>query len=128
MLLFRPWSRPQVSSFFTSHHDSFNRRQSFQTLDYYQYSQTPDSSLSIQAFSCWNSSLERQTSQTEAYYQCLQPYSHRKYSEPPAYQSSQAPSSTQHLVSETAACYARRDRYTPSLQIPERLSEHQCRM
>uniref|UniRef100_A0A3B4TUH8 DNA-directed DNA polymerase n=2 Tax=Seriola dumerili TaxID=41447 RepID=A0A3B4TUH8_SERDU len=123
--------RPQVSSFSTSHHDSSNMGQSSQTPAYYQYSQTPESSLSSQtsscSSSCWDSSLQRQTSQSEAYYQCLQTYSHRKCSEPPAYQSSQSLSFWQHEVSEMAACVSYRDKYTLSLQIPERLPEYQCR-
>ncbi|XP_018560666.1 DNA polymerase nu isoform X2 [Lates calcarifer] len=123
----RPWSRPQVSSFSTSHHSSSNEQQSSQTSAYYQYSQTLDSSLSSPASSCWDSSFQRQTSQMEAYYQRSQTYSHRKYSQPPAYQSSQAPSFTQCEASEVAACYSLRDRFTLALQIPERPSEHQCR-
>ncbi|XP_070786310.1 DNA polymerase nu [Enoplosus armatus] len=79
----RPWSRPQVSSFSPSYHDLSNQWQSSQTSAYYQSSQTPDCSLSSQASSC-------STSCWEAYYQCSQIYSHRKYSVPPAYQTSQA--------------------------------------
>ncbi|XP_044039519.1 uncharacterized protein LOC122870015 isoform X1 [Siniperca chuatsi] len=123
----RTWSRPQVSS---SYHDSTNQWQSSQTSACYQFSQTPDCSLSSQASSCssscWDSSLQRQASQTEAYYQYSQIYSHRNYSEPPAYQTSQAQSFTQHEVSETAASFSHRDRYTPSLQIPESLCERQA--
>ncbi|XP_051799579.1 uncharacterized protein LOC127532282 [Acanthochromis polyacanthus] len=123
----RPWSRPQVSSFSASHHNSSNERQSSQTS--YQYSQTPDSLLSSQASSCssscWDSSLQRQTCQTEAYYQRSQTYSHRKCSEPPACQSSQVPSFSQHEIPETAASFCQRDRYTLSTQTPERPSEHQ---
>ncbi|XP_034757074.1 DNA polymerase nu isoform X2 [Etheostoma cragini] len=48
----------------------------------------------------------------------------RKYSEPPACQSSQALSFTQH--EETAASLSNRDRYTLSLQIPKKRYEHQA--
>ncbi|XP_032399977.1 DNA polymerase nu isoform X2 [Etheostoma spectabile] len=48
----------------------------------------------------------------------------RKYSEPPACQSSQALSFTQQ--EETAASLSNRDRYTLSLQIPKTLYEHQA--
>lgn len=127
---FRPWSRPQVSSFSTSYHDSFNQWQSWQTSACYQSSQTPDCSLSSQASSCssscWDSSLQREASQTEAYYQCSQIYSHRKYSEPPAYQSNQTQSFTQHGMTETSASFSHRDRYTLSLQIPQSPFEHQA--
>ncbi|KAG7241560.1 hypothetical protein INR49_025480, partial [Caranx melampygus] len=124
------WSRPQVSSFSTSHHDLSIEGQSSQTSACYQHLQTPESSLSSQAsscYSCWDPSLQRQTSQTEAYYQCSQTYSHRKCSEPLAHQSSQALSFWQHEVSEMAACVSHRNKYTLSLQIPERLPEFQCR-
>ncbi|XP_034425316.1 DNA polymerase nu isoform X3 [Hippoglossus hippoglossus] len=125
----RPWSRPQVSSFPASHHDSSSERQISQTSADYQCSQTPESSLSSQAASCssssscWDPTLQRETSQTEARYQCSQAYSHRKHSKPPSYQSSQAPSSIQ-CEAET---FSHRDRYNLSLQIPPRLSEHQWR-
>ncbi|XP_069375239.1 uncharacterized protein [Paralichthys olivaceus] len=129
----RPWSRPQVSSFLTSHHDSFSERQISQTLADYQCSQTPESSLSSQATSCsssscWIFSLQRETSQTEASYQCSQAYSHRKHSKPPSYQSSQAPSSIQCEVSEKAAeIFSHRDKHNLSLQMPGKLPEHQWR-
>ncbi|XP_045921713.1 uncharacterized protein LOC123981106 isoform X5 [Micropterus dolomieu] len=120
--------RPQVSSS-TSYHHSSNQLQSNQTSAYYQSSQTPVCSLSSQASSCssscWDiSSLQRQATHTEAYYQSSQIYSHRKYSEPPANQISQTRSFTQHEISEAAASFSHRDRYTPSLQIPESLCEH----
>ncbi|XP_031612704.1 DNA polymerase nu isoform X1 [Oreochromis aureus] len=118
-------NQPQVSSLSTSHYNSSSERQSAQTLAIYQYSQTPDSSLSSQA-SCsssyWDFSLQMQT---EAYYQYSQTYSHRKCSEPPAYKSSQSLSFSQHEVPETPATFCHGDRYTLSFQIPERLSEHE---
>ncbi|XP_042368648.1 DNA polymerase nu [Plectropomus leopardus] len=124
---FRPWFRPQVSSSSTSYHDASNQPQSSQTLACYQHSQTSACSLSSEASSgfssCWDSSLQRHTSHTEAYYRCSQMYSHRKYSEPPARLSGQAPSFTQH--EGTAASFFQRDRYTLSLQTPKRLCEHQ---
>ncbi|XP_037613761.1 DNA polymerase nu isoform X3 [Sebastes umbrosus] len=125
----RDTDRPQVSSFSTSYHDAPNQWQSSQTSTCYQYSQTPDRSLSSRASSCssscWDSSLQRQTSQTEAYYRCSQIYSHRNYSEPPVCQSSTALSFTQQ--EETAASFSHRDRCTSlSLQIPERLCENQA--
>lgn len=120
------WSRPQVSSLSTAHYNSSSERQSSQTLAIYQYSQTPDSSLSSQA-SCsassyWDFSLQMQT---EAYYKYSQTYSHRKCSEPPAYKSSQSLSFSQHEIPETPATFCHGDRYTLSFQIPERLSEHE---
>lgn len=130
IIWFRPLSRSQMSSYSTSYHDSSNQRQSSQTSACYQHLQTSDCSLSSQASSCssswWDSSSQRQTSQTEAYYQPSQIYSHRKHSEPPAYQSSQTLSFTQHEVSETTASSSHRDMNTLSLQIPQRLSEHQA--
>ncbi|XP_049424895.1 HAUS augmin-like complex subunit 3 isoform X2 [Epinephelus fuscoguttatus] len=124
----RPWFRPQVSSYSTSYRDASHQPQSSQTSACYQHSQTPDCSLSSQASSgsssCWDSSLHRQVTQTEAHYRCSQIYSHRKCSEPPACPSSQALSFTQH--EETVASFSHRDRYTLSLQTPERLCEHQA--
>ncbi|XP_071315801.1 uncharacterized protein [Trachinotus anak] len=128
-----PWTQSSRSMSQEDRRDRDTNRegQSSQTPAYYQYSQTPESSLSSQASSCnssrWDSSLHRQTSQTEAYNQCSQTNSLRKCSEPPAYQSSQALSFLQHEVPEMAACVSHRDKYTLSLQIPERLSEYQCR-
>nr|XP_020480267.1 DNA polymerase nu isoform X2 [Monopterus albus] len=124
----RPWSRPQVSSS-THLHDPSNYRQSSQTLAYYQYSETTDSSLLSQASnssSCRDSSLQRLPFQTEACYQCSQTYSHRNYSEPAAYQSRQALSFTQQDISEVAASFFPRDRYTSSLSVQKRHSEHQA--
>ncbi|XP_030609103.1 DNA polymerase nu isoform X2 [Archocentrus centrarchus] len=119
--------QPQVSSLSTSHHNSSSQKQSSQTLAIHQYSQIPDSSLSSQAScsssSCWDFSLQMQT---EAYYQYSQTYSHRKCFEPPAYKSSQSLSFSQHEVPETAETFCHRDRYTLSLQVPERISEHQA--
>ncbi|XP_042258347.1 DNA polymerase nu isoform X3 [Thunnus maccoyii] len=124
------WSRPQMSSYSTSYHDSSNQRQGSQTSACYQGSQTSDCSLSSQASPCssswWDSSLQRQTSQSDTYYQPSQIYCHRKNSEPPAYQSSQTPSFSQREVSETAASSFHKDTNTLSFQIPERLSEHQA--
>lgn len=126
MFRFIPRSRPQVSTFSSSYHDSFNWCQSSQTSACYQSSQTPDCSLSSQGASCWDPSLRTQASQTEAYYQCSHSYSQRKHSEPPAYQSSQSLPFTQHEVAETAASLSHRDPYTLQPQIPERLFEHQA--
>nr|XP_046237585.1 uncharacterized protein LOC124055035 [Scatophagus argus] len=114
----RPWSTPQVPSLFTS-----NQWQSFQTAPCHQSSQTPDGSLSSPGSSCWDSSLQRQPSQMEAYYQCSQIYAHRTYSKPPAYPCSQSLPSAQ---PETVAPSSHSDRYTKSLQIPERPFEHEA--
>ncbi|XP_035473384.2 DNA polymerase nu isoform X3 [Scophthalmus maximus] len=104
----RQWSRPQTSAD-------------------YQRPQTPESSPSSQAASRWDS-LQRETSQTEAVYQCSQAYSHGTFSNTPANQSGQAPSSIQCELSETEACsLSQRDKFNPSLQIPVSLSEHQWR-
>ncbi|XP_036966989.1 uncharacterized protein LOC119026649 isoform X5 [Acanthopagrus latus] len=116
----RSWSRPQVSSFSTSDRDL-----SFQTSACYQSSQTADCCLSSPASSCWDPSFQSQAPQNEAYYQFSQIYSHRKYSEPPAYQSSQSLPLTQHELTEKAASVSHRDRFTPYPQTPERLIEHQ---
>ncbi|XP_078132745.1 DNA polymerase nu [Sander vitreus] len=116
--------RPQVPSFSTSYNDASNQWQSSQISACYQYSQTPDCSLSSQTSSCWDSSRQRQTSQTEGYYRCSQVYSPRKYSVPPACQSSLALSFTQH--EKMAASLSNRDKYTLSLQIPQILYEHQA--
>ena len=127
ILCFRLWPCPQVSPFPNRHHNSSESRRS-ETSASYLYSQTADSSLSSQASSgassCWDSSFQRRTSQTEAYYRCSQTYSHGKCSEPPAFQSSQPLSFSQHEVPETATSFFRSDRYTLSLQTPERVSEH----
>ncbi|KAI3375733.1 hypothetical protein L3Q82_004031 [Scortum barcoo] len=124
----RPWSTPQVSSFPPSYRDSSTQWQSSQTSACYQSSQRADCSLSLQAASpsspCWDSSLQREAPQTEAYYQCSQMCSHRKHSEPRTCQSSQTQSFSQHGVTETAASYSHRDRYT--LQIPQSVFEHQA--
>lgn len=117
---FSPWSRPQVFSFSSS-----DRNLSSQTSACYQSSQTPDCCLSSPASSCWDPSLQSQAPQNEAYYQFSQIYSHRKYSEPPAYQSSQSLPLTQHEVTEKAASVSHRDRFTPYPQTPERLFEQQ---
>uniref|UniRef100_A0A8P4KTA6 Polymerase (DNA directed) nu n=1 Tax=Dicentrarchus labrax TaxID=13489 RepID=A0A8P4KTA6_DICLA len=123
----RNTDRPLVSSFSTSDHDSSNQWQSCQTSACYQSLQTPSCSLSSQASSCWDPSLQRQSAQTEAYYQCSQIYSQRKCSKPPTYQSNQAPFLTQHEVTEkTAVSFSHIDRYTLSTQTPERLFEHQA--
>lgn len=124
MFWFTLWSRPQVSAFSTSYRDS-NWWQSSQTSAY-QSSQTPDCSMSSQPSSCWDSSLQRQASQTEAYYRCSHIYSQRKHSEPPACQSSQSLPFTQHEVAETVASLSHINRYSLCSQIPESLFEHQA--
>ncbi|KAJ4948333.1 hypothetical protein JOQ06_019868 [Pogonophryne albipinna] len=101
--------RPQVSPTSTSYHEASNQRQSSQTPD----SLTPS-----------GSSFQRHTSQSEACYRPSQIYPHRKTSEPPAGQSSQALSFTQR--EETAAPIPHRGPFTLSLQTPGRLSEHQA--
>lgn len=121
MAWFTPWPRTQVSSFSTSHHKPFSH--SSQTLAYCRYSKTPESSLSSCSYSCWDSVLQTQTSETEAYCQRSQMYPHRKYSEPPVYQSSQALSFPQHEVYETTASFSHGNKHPRPLQIPKRLSD-----
>ncbi|XP_033181618.1 uncharacterized protein LOC113125251 [Mastacembelus armatus] len=119
-----PQFSPQVS---TNHCDPSNERQSSQTLANCQYSQTPNNSMSSQAFcspSSWDFSPQRRMSKADAYYQHLQTYGDRNYSDPPSCQSSQTLSLSQHEASEAAASLSHRDRYTLSLQIPKRRSEH----
>ncbi|KAK5893419.1 hypothetical protein CgunFtcFv8_006292 [Champsocephalus gunnari] len=101
--------RPQVSPTSTSYHEASNQRQSSQTPD----SLTPS-----------GSSFQRHTSQSEAYYRPSQIYPHRKTSEHPAGQSSQALSFTRR--EETAAPIPHRGPFTLSLQTPGRLGEHQA--
>ncbi|KAF3837165.1 hypothetical protein F7725_004629, partial [Dissostichus mawsoni] len=111
--------RPQVSPTSTSYHEASNQRQSSQSSACYQSSQTPDSLTPT-----GSSSFQRHTSQSEAYYRPSQIYPHRKTSEPPAGQSSQALSFTQR--EETAALIPHRGPFTLSLQTPGRLGEHQA--
>lgn len=115
------WSRSQVCALFTSYSDSSNWWQSSQTSACYQSSQTPDCSMSSQPSSCWDSSLHRQASQTETYYQCSHIYSQKKHSEPPAYQSRQSLPFTQPEVAETTASFPHRNGLCP--QKPESLFE-----
>lgn len=112
-------SRLQLSAFATSPHETSNWWQSPQFSAFNQSLQTPHCSLSSQAASCssscWDSSL--QTSQTEPHYQSSHIYSHRKRSEPPAYQPSESLPFTQQEVDETAVSFSQRGRCTihPSL-------------
>ncbi|KAK2899887.1 hypothetical protein Q8A73_013016 [Channa argus] len=99
-------NQPKVS---ISDHGPSIQSQSIQAMAYYQNLQRPDCSLLSHSSSCWNSSHQRHMSQTKGYYQHSQ-NSHRKHSEPPAQQCSQALSFPHYEASETtASSYGDRD-------------------